>query len=151
MKQILFAAALLLSAAFPASADVRFIGAVNVTSVANCAFTGVGDKFASRYRPPAVAGNPTSGGLTMMSVGRGYAIEFPGAHPALNVNQTVSSVETGAFGFDVYNTVIRFSARTAVTTATRFVTLRGFINEPLGEKFSPGACVVGFEAALVRE
>jgi hypothetical protein len=31
------------------------------------------------------------------------------------------------------------------------VFLGGFIEEPFGEKFSLGLCVVGFEASLVRQ
>lgn len=152
MKQFVFATALVLSAALPASADVRFVGAFVTTSAVNCAYTTAGDQRISRYRPPAVAGNPTSGGLSMQFLGGGYTVEFPGAHPALNVFQNVPSVESGAFGFDVYNTRIRFTVRTpaVITAATRNVFLRGFIEEPFGEKFSPGLCVVGFEASFVR-
>jgi hypothetical protein len=65
----------------------------------------------------------------------------------------VSTVEIGAFGFDVYATRIKFTARSpaTVTAGTRSVFLRGIIEEPFGEKFSPGLCVVGFEASLVRQ
>jgi len=152
MKRLAFAAFLLAAAVLPAQADVRFIGALRTTSAVNCDYTTAGDERVSRYRPPAVAGNPTGGGLSMQFIGGGFTIEFPGAHPALNVFQNVTAVEQGAFGFDTYATRIKFTARSpaTITAATRFVFLRGVMEEPFGEKFSPGLCTVGFEAALVR-
>jgi hypothetical protein len=153
MKRLVCAAALLASAALPAHADVQFTGALVTTSAANCAYTLAGDSRIARYRPPGAAGNPATGGLTMFYLGGGYVVEFPGPHPATNVFQTVGSVEVGPFGFDTYNTRIRFSARTpaTITAATRSVFLRGVILEPFGEEFAPGNCVVGFEASLVRD
>jgi hypothetical protein len=152
MKHCLLAAALLFSASVPASADVRFLGGFNTTSATNCAYSTAGDQRISRYRPPGVAGNPTAGGLSMPFVGGGFNVEFPGPHPALNVFQNVSAVEQGAFGFDVYNTRIKFTfmSPSTITASTRFVSMRGVIEEPFGEKFSPGLCTVGFEASFVK-
>jgi hypothetical protein len=153
MKRIFIAAALLMGTVLPANAEVIFLGGFNVISAASCFFTKVGEKRVVRYRPPAQAGNPVSGGFALLYPGGSYTIEFAGAHPALNTFQAVSSVESGSFGFEVYPTRIKFTARTPATVlaGTRSIFMRGVIEEPFGEKFAPGACVVGFEAALVRE
>jgi hypothetical protein len=152
MKHLVFAAAILVGAALPAKADVRFIGGFVTTSVVNCAYTTVGEQRAARYRPPGEAGNPSGGGLITIDLGDSYTVEFPAPHPALNTFQNVSSVEAGAFGFDVYATKIKLTAKSpaTITAGTRTVFLRGIIEEPFGEKFSPGLCTVGFEASFVR-
>jgi hypothetical protein len=96
MKHLVLATTIVLGAALPANAaEVRFVGALVTTSATNCAYTTAGDSRVSQYRPPGEAGNPSGGGLTMMSSGGGYAVQFPGPHPALNTFQTVSTVEVG--------------------------------------------------------
>lgn len=152
MKALICAAALLASAAFPANAEVRFLGTTVTTTATNCAYTEPGDGRVSAFRPPAVAGNPNSGGLTMLTSQGGYTIEFPGPLAALNTFQSVSTVEQGAFGFDVYTTRIKFNVRTpaTITATTKTIYLEGTIEEPFGEKFSPGLCVVTFRSSLVK-
>lgn len=154
MQRIVFAAALLLGAAPAANADAIFKGRLVTTEVTDCAYTRRGDTRASEFRPPAVAGNPGGGGLTMMNVDGGYAVQFSQAI-AVNTDIEVNSVEVGGFGFAVYKTKMRFTKvdptpGAAITEKTDSVYLEGTISEPFGEKFSPGKCVVEFRAALVR-
>lgn len=138
--------------ALPAQAEeVRFQGTIVTTAVEKCEFTTVGTLAVARFRPPGIAANGSSG-LSMTFDGSAYAIAFGNALPRLNQFTKVESVITGDYGFATYSNRIKITKLEPreIDRATKSVYLEAVVEEPFGENFSPGKCVVAIRAALVR-
>ena len=148
----IFAVAAALLIVTPAAAEqVFFRGTLNFTSTSNCAYQTVGSHYGSMYAPRLIGDNGEHAVITLFSDLNAAALDLAD----YEFSKTLRTVTVTGIGAAAYTSTAKVSVYSrspaTMTTATRFVLLKGYIQSPWDDPGINGVkCKIGFEAAYTR-